>query len=155
MLQIPIGELDIEPGHVSEWRIRSTGRPASETEPERVRGASFNQDKHFTVAVDARRDNDPLASWVATTFELPGRLDRVALERALRYFVGRHEVLRCDFRQLAGGDLGCAALRPDEITVNHLDIGYLDTTEELRRYIFDFFVKGVDTLSPDPPMRLA
>ncbi|HET6504406.1 MAG TPA: condensation domain-containing protein [Amycolatopsis sp.] len=147
MLQIPVSELDIEPGQVSEWRIGCAGRPAAETGPEHLRAASFNQDKHFTVAVDARRDDDPLASWVATTFELPGRLDRAALEKALRYFVGRHEVLRCDFRQLAGGDLGCAALSPDEITVQRLDVGHIDTTEELRRYIFDFFVKGVDTLS--------
>jgi mycolipenoyl-CoA---2-(long-chain-fatty acyl)-trehalose mycolipenoyltransferase / long-chain-acyl-CoA---trehalose acyltransferase len=145
VLQIPLSELDVEPGHVLEWRIRSARVDAPEKMAKQRRGASFNQDKHFTAAVDARRDNDPLASWVATTFELPGKLDRMALESALLYFVRRHEVLRCEFQQLTG-DVNCAAVKPDEVAVDHFDIGYIDTTEELRSYFFEFFVKGVDTL---------
>lgn len=146
MLQIPISELDIEPGFILEWRLRSTRTAAPETTAQQCREASFNQDKHFTAAVDARRDNDPLASWVATTFELPGKLDRSALTLALLYFTRRHEVLRCEFRQLTG-DVTCAALTPDEIAVDDFDIGYIDTADKLRNYIFEFFVKGIDTLS--------
>ncbi|PSK95873.1 condensation domain-containing protein [Murinocardiopsis flavida] len=145
MLQIPIEDLDVEPGHILEWRLRPTGAAAAKMASDQQRGASFNQDKHLTVAMDARRDNDPLASWVATTFDLPGKLDRAALESALLYFVRRHEVLRCEFRQLAG-DVSCTALAPDEVELDHFDIGYIDTTEELRDYIFEFFVKGIDTL---------
>lgn len=145
MLQIPISELDIEPGHILEWRLRSTRVESAETTAEQCRGASFNQGKHFSTAMDARRDNDPLASWVATTFELPGKLDRAALQSALLYFARRHEVLRCEFRQLIG-DVGCAALKPDEVAVEYVDVGYIDTADKLRNYIFEYFVKGVDTL---------
>lgn len=145
MLQIPIGELDIEPGHVLEWRLRSTRVQVPGRTAEQRREASFNQDKHFTAAVNARRDNDPLASWVATTFELPGKLDRAALGSALLYFTRRHEVLRCEFQQLVGG-VGCAALKPDEVAVDHFRVGYIDSTEKIRNYIFEFFVRNVDAL---------
>lgn len=146
MLQIPVSELDIEPGHVLEVRLRSTRADVSEPEAaQQHREASFNQDKHLTAAIDARRDNDPIASWVAATFDLPGPLDRAALESALLYLARRHEVLRCEFRKLAG-DVSCSALAPDEMAVDHRDIGHIGTSEELRNHIFTFFVNGIDTL---------
>ncbi|MEU3269924.1 condensation domain-containing protein [Saccharomonospora sp. NPDC006951] len=144
MLQIPIRQLDIEPGHVSEWRLGSAA-VAPEGAETRRRGASFNQDKHFTAAVEARKDADPLASWVATTFELPGALDHAALESALLYFVRRHEVLRCEFAGLTG-DVSCAAMPADELTITRDDIGYVATTAGLRNFIHEFFVTGIDTL---------
>ncbi len=147
MRQFPIAELDIAPGHLVQWRLRSTraghlGRPRS--------SASFNQDKHFSAARQARSAPDSLSSWVAATFELRGQLDRAALETAMLGLVGRHEVLRCEFEQLMGdpdGDLTCAALRPDEVALEPFEVGHLDSAAEVRDYLADHFEKEIDTLS--------
>lgn len=143
MLQAPITELDIAPGHVIEWRLRpahASGAPEGDD-----RSTSFNQEKHFSAALDARADDDPLASYVACTFELPGPLDRGALEAALLYFVRRHEVLRCEFRHLAG-DLTCRPMSAAEAALDTVDIGPVATREEVRDHV-DACFHRIDTLS--------
>ncbi|MFD0381642.1 condensation domain-containing protein [Streptomyces stramineus] len=127
-----------------EPAVQQEKAPRPREEP--GRSASFNQDKHFAVAQEAREVNDPLSSWIAITCELPGKLDRPALEAALLLFVRRHEVLRCEFRRLAG-DLGCEVLGPDDIALECADVGISGSTAELRSYLADRFEKGIDTLS--------
>lgn len=105
MRQFPLEMHHVAPGRVVEWRLRSTAAEAeAEAEgpcDESGRRASFNQEKHFSVAEESRAADDPVASWVAVTFEVSGPLDEAALSRALLSFVQRHEVLRCAFRRLA------------------------------------------------------
>ncbi|MFJ6570324.1 condensation domain-containing protein [Streptomyces sp. NPDC091292] len=165
MLQAPIAELDVAPGQVVEWRLRSTRTRAADPTPtpgpaaptaapasvpapvpaQRRKIASYNQEKHFTTAQDGRTAGDPISSYVAASFEIDGPLDRPALDAALHHFVRRHEVLRCEFRQLAG-DLTCEPLGPDEVTLEPFDLGHVDCPEKIRTYLSESFER-IDTLS--------
>ncbi|MFE0045912.1 condensation domain-containing protein [Streptomyces albireticuli] len=147
MRQFPLEGLEIAPGRVVEWRLRSTRRSEEGGGPEGARkSASFNQDKHFSVVEEARKVNDSLASWLAVTFEVEGPLDRDALEAALLFLARRHEVLRCEFQRLAG-DLSCGAIDADEIGLDVVEMGEFDTTAELRAFMSDSFQKQIDTLA--------
>lgn len=92
MRQFPLEALDLAPGRLVEWRLHRTGERGGGGGEGPVRRASFNQDKHFTVAEEGRREDDEFSSWLAVTFEVPGALDRQALESALLHFARRHEV---------------------------------------------------------------
>jgi hypothetical protein len=111
-----------------------------------VRPASFNQDKHFTVAEESRGADDPVASWIAVTFEVAGALDERNLVRALLSFVERHEVLRCAFRRLAG-EVSCAPYASDELGLESQHLGTFDSSEELTGFLVERFTRSIDTLS--------
>lgn len=155
MLQIPLAELDIAPGEVVEWRLRATaaripgqadGPWLAASRQADARRASFNQEKHFSTAEESRQEEAPFTSWIATTFEIEGELDRQALEAALLVFVRRHQVLRCEFQRLAG-DLTCEAPEADEVSLKTVELGRFTDADELRGYLADRFETGTDTLS--------
>ncbi|MFD3538244.1 condensation domain-containing protein [Streptomyces sp. NPDC058662] len=154
MRQFPLETHQVAPGRVVEWRLRSTaaetggspgGRPAARVEAA-GRRASFNQDKHFTVAEESRAADDPVASWIAVTFEVAGPLDEQALAQALLAFVKRHEVLRCAFRRLAG-ELACEPFDPAELALDAQRVGVFATSEEVRGFLIERFTRSIDTLS--------
>lgn len=135
------------PGRVVEWRLRSTAVPVPAAgDGEGRRAASFNQDKHFTVAEESRGADDPVASWIAVTFEVAGALDEQALNRALLAFVRRHEVLRCEFRRLAG-ELACEPIAADELLLEAVEVADFDSSQELGGFLVDRFRRSIDTLS--------
>lgn len=143
MRQFPVEMHGMAPGRVVEWRLRSTAGP----EPAGGgRWASFNQDKHFTVAEESRGADDPVASWVAVTFEVEGALDEGALAGALLVFVRRHEVLRCTFRRLAG-ELACEPIAPGELALDAVPVASFDSNRELVGYLSERFKRSIDTLS--------
>ncbi|MCX4545210.1 condensation domain-containing protein [Streptomyces sp. NBC_01565] len=146
MRQFPLEMHHMAPGRVVEWRLRSTAAQAPGRDETADRRASFNQDKHFTVAEESRGSDDPVASWLAVTFEVAGPLDERALAQALLAFVRRHEVLRCEFRRLAG-ELACAPFTPGELALDTEHVGTFDTTERLRRFLTERFTRSIDTLS--------
>ncbi|MFI5671627.1 condensation domain-containing protein [Streptomyces sp. NPDC051704] len=158
MRQFPLEMHQMAPGRVVEWRLRSTAGPASPDTggtgdaPRGVpadaagRRASFNQDKHFTVAEESRGADDPVASWIAVTFEVKGVLDERALTRSLLAFVRRHEVLRCEFRRLAG-ELACEPIAAAELALDVVPVADFDSSEALRRFLVDRFKRSIDTLS--------
>ncbi|WP_344117973.1 condensation domain-containing protein [Streptomyces blastmyceticus] len=137
--------MEFAPGHIFEWQMVSAKRSLSEKPAQQLQTTTYNQAKHFAVAQGARSANDMISAYVAGTFEIPGVLDRSALESALLYFVRRHEVLRCTFQQLAG-DLSCDILEPDDVKLELIDRGSADSAAELRAFLHEFFQK-VDTLS--------
>lgn len=135
------------PGRVVEWRLRSTAGPVSvEGDGEGRRAASFNQDKHFTVAEESRGADDPVASWIAVTFEVAGALDEQALSLALLAFVRRHEVLRCEFRRLAG-ELACEPIAADELLLEASEVAAFDSSQALGAFLAERFRRSIDTLS--------
>lgn len=146
MRQFPLEMHQVAPGRVVEWRLRSTAAEAGGRRDPASRKASFNQDKHFTVAEESRAADDPIASWVAVTFEVAGALDEQALAQSLLSFVQRHEVLRCAFRRLAG-ELACEPFDPVELTLDPQDVGTFDTSERLRDFLVERFKRSIDTLS--------
>ncbi|GAB3473130.1 condensation domain-containing protein [Nocardiopsis coralliicola] len=140
MLQAPIAELDIAPGNVVEWTLRPYNRPDRGGS-----GASYNQEKHFSVAVDAQDDDEPLSSYVACTFELDGPPDRAALHAALDSFVRRHEVLRCEFEP-GDGALECRPMGVGDVVLEPVEFGRFDDRDRLRAHLEERF-RGIDTLS--------
>ncbi|MER5873655.1 condensation domain-containing protein [Streptomyces sp. NPDC002044] len=146
MRQFPLEMHHVTPGRVVEWRLRSTAAEADGRGEGAGRRASFNQDKHFTVAEESRAADDPVASWLAVTFEVAGALDEPALARALLTFVQRHEVLRCAFRRLAG-ELACEPFAPGELALDAEHVGTFDTSERLRGFLVERFTRSIDTLS--------
>ncbi|MER6202653.1 condensation domain-containing protein [Streptomyces sp. NPDC001586] len=146
MRQFPLEMHDVAPGRVVEWRLRSTSAEAGGTDDPASRKASFNQDKHFTVAEESRAADDPVASWVAVTFEVTGPLDEEALAQSLLSFVRRHEVLRCAFRRLAG-ELACEPFDPAGLALDPLDVGTFETTERLNGFLVERFQQSIDTLA--------
>ncbi|MGW9370667.1 condensation domain-containing protein [Streptomyces xanthophaeus] len=150
MRQFPLEMHHVAPGRVVEWRLRSTAAEAeAEAEgpyDESGRRASFNQEKHFTVAEESRAADDPVASWVAVTFEVTGPLDEAALSRALLSFVQRHEVLRCAFRRLAG-ELACEPFDPAGLSLEAQQVGTYETSERLGGFLAERFRRSIDTLS--------
>ncbi|MCX5195179.1 condensation domain-containing protein [Streptomyces sp. NBC_00249] len=168
MRQFPLEMHHLEPGRVVEWRLRSTAEavpgpvavpaPVAATAPPVTDGpapdasgapgrrASFNQDKHFSVAEESRGADDPVASWLAVTFEVEGALDEGALARALLGLVQRHEVLRCEFRRLAG-ELACEPLAAGELVLEAEHVATFDSAELLRGFLVERFKRSIDTLS--------
>ncbi|MFJ9641931.1 condensation domain-containing protein [Streptomyces sp. NPDC004244] len=146
MRQFPLEMHGMAPGRVVEWRLRSTAAGPEPAAEGAGRRASFNQDKHFTVAEQSRGDDDPVASWIAVTFEVAGALDEPAMTRALLAFVRRHEVLRCEFRRLAG-ELACEPIAPDELALSTVPVAAFDTTQALVGFLAERFKRSIDTLS--------
>lgn len=146
MRQFPLEMHHVAPGRVVEWRLRSTAAEAGPTGDPAGRKASFNQDKHFSVAEESRAADDPVASWVAVTFEVAGPLDEQALAQSLLSFVRRHEVLRCAFRRLAG-ELSCEPFDPAELTLDPEHVATFATSGLLRDFLVERFKRSIDTLS--------
>lgn len=134
------------PGRVVEWRLTSAAAEAAGPGDPAGRKASFNQDKHFTVAEESRAADDPVASWVAVTFEVTGPLDEQALAQSLLSFVQRHEVLRCAFRRLAG-EVACEPFDPAGLTLEARQVGEFGTSEGLGEFLVERFKRSIDTLS--------
>ncbi|MEV7172513.1 condensation domain-containing protein [Streptomyces sp. NPDC093224] len=145
MRQFPLEMHRMAPGRVVEWRLGHAAQGGGEGDPA-GRKASFNQDKHFTVAEVSRGADDPVASWIAVTFEVDGPLDEPALAQALLSFVRRHEVLRCAFSRLAG-EVACEPFDPAGLTLRPEPVGEFATSEELVAFLSDRFKRSIDTLS--------
>ncbi|MFJ8437184.1 condensation domain-containing protein [Kitasatospora sp. NPDC094019] len=142
MLQISVEDSEIGPGEAHRWHlVPLTG--ADGPTPRRMTG--YNQAKHFTVAQYAQSVDDPIRSYVAASFELPGQVDLDALAAALLDLVRRHEVLRAVYQPLAG-DLGCEVLAPDAVALKHDYCGPLETSAQVTRHLQAAF-QEVDTLS--------
>ncbi|WP_405532769.1 condensation domain-containing protein [Streptomyces avidinii] len=146
MRQFPMEMHHMAPGRVVEWRLTSAAAEAAGPGDPAGRKASFNQDKHFTVAEESRAADDPVASWVAVTFEVTGPLDEQALAQSLLSFVQRHEVLRCAFRRLAG-EVACEPFDPAGLTLEARQVGEFGTSEGLGEFLVERFKRSIDTLS--------
>ncbi|MFE1805749.1 condensation domain-containing protein [Streptomyces sp. NPDC059533] len=146
MRQFPLEMHHVAPGRVVEWRLRRTAAEAVEQDPRAGKMASFNQDKHFTVAEESRDADDPVASWIAVTFEVDGPLDEPALARALLSFVQRHEVLRCAFSRLAG-EVACEPFDPAELALEAEPVADFDDSDRLGDFLVERFKRSIDTLS--------
>lgn len=142
MLQISVEDSEIAPGEAHRWHLVPLTVDGGAA-PRRMTG--YNQAKHFTVARHAQSIDEPIRSYVAASFELPGRVDLDALEGAFLHLVRRHEVLRAVYQPL-GGDLGCEVLTPDEVALKHDYVGPLETAAEVKEHLHEAF-REVDTLS--------
>ncbi|MCP3097828.1 condensation domain-containing protein [Myxococcus sp. K15C18031901] len=146
MHQIPLAEAGFNAGHIHEWRLSPPPNTFDSLTAD-DRPASYNQEKHFSAAVSARKEHVAENYWIGLSFKIPGRLNLPALENALLMFVKRHEVLRCGFEQLIAGDLRCDVMTPEEVRLVHTDLGPFSSAAEVTTHIRTTFNRDIDTLS--------
>ena len=146
MRQFPLEMHHLAPGRVVEWQLRSTAAQSASWDDTTARKASFNQDKHFTVAEETRGAEDDTASWLAVTFEVAGSLDESAMAQALLNFTHRHEVLRSTFHRLVG-DLTCKPLPISELALDLHEAGTFDDSRLLCAFLAERFTGSIDTLA--------
>ncbi|MCB5177905.1 condensation domain-containing protein [Streptomyces antimicrobicus] len=159
MLQLPVEDMEMAPGHALEWTVSAAGAAghAEEGAPEVL--ASYNQQDHFAVAQALRAADIGYSSYIGGSFEIRGRVEVEALEAALLHLVRRHEVLRCEFRETGEGaepgatgraaDGGCGmaveVVPPQDVKLERVDAGRYDTPAEAAAYVRDF-LRRTDTL---------
>ncbi|MDT0443537.1 condensation domain-containing protein [Streptomyces johnsoniae] len=89
-----IHDLDVRPGWLTVWRPAPRTPGATAPWSPDTRPPSYVQEAHLAGALASRSGPGGSPAWLAAVFELPGRLDPVALEAALLGWIDRHESLR-------------------------------------------------------------
>ncbi|MFD9484365.1 condensation domain-containing protein [Streptomyces sp. NPDC059991] len=144
MLQLPVEEMEMAPGHAMEWTVSAAGTAGLPQGSDPGALASYNQKDHFSVAQNLRAADFGYASYIGGSFEIRGSVDRVALEAALLHLVCRHEVLRCVFSAGTDGP-ALEVVPPQDVKLERVDIGRIDSPAEARAYVRQF-LQGTDTL---------
>ncbi|QES51646.1 hypothetical protein DEJ50_31135 [Streptomyces venezuelae] len=144
MLQLPVEDMEMAPGYAVEWTVSAAGTAGHPEESDPAALASYNQQDHFSVAQALRAADVGYASYIGGSFEIPGSLDRAALEAALLHLVRRHEVLRCVFREAADGP-AVEVVPPQDVKLERVDVGRIGSAAEARAYVQQF-LRGTDTL---------
>ncbi|TVT11071.1 non-ribosomal peptide synthetase [Amycolatopsis bartoniae] len=109
------------------------------------RPAAYVQEAHLRVAHARRAAGEAAASWLGTAFELPGRPDIAALQRALLGWIDRHETLRSVLSCTEDGVFR-RTLPPGEVGLARQDLGRFDTGELASR-LEDLFDAETDPLT--------
>ncbi len=123
-----------EPGTLLEWRTPQSTVAITEKSVASQVPPSFNQRFHLqTAARSAERPHRP-GTWLALAFDLPGRLDPVALDATFAYWVRRHDTLRSGFRR-SGDDVERFVVPTAEVTMTPGDVRHFATTGELRAHL--------------------
>ncbi|MCB5166548.1 condensation domain-containing protein [Streptomyces bambusae] len=147
MLQLPVEDMEMAPGHAVEWRVSAAAAagPAGPAGPGLP--ASYNQKDHFSVAQALRAADIGYASYIGGSFEIRGSVDLGALEAALLYLVRRHEVLRCVFAEgaAADGEPGVELVAPEDVKLERADGGSFGSAAEAGAYVRGF-LRGTSTL---------
>ncbi|WP_216208311.1 condensation domain-containing protein [Amycolatopsis aidingensis] len=120
-----------EPGELIEWSATPATLAAAASAASSPVPPSFNQRFHLDTA--RRRGSGP-GTWLALSFDLPGRADPAALHRAFEQWLGRHETLRSGFRERAG-EIERFVLPPEHLALGRETIGEFPAGQELRAYL--------------------
>jgi hypothetical protein len=137
----------LRPGLVVEWTLH----PIPSAEPaEDLRAPSYLQEEHLRAKALLRLSGSTAGSWLATGFDLPGRVDMAAMEAVLLSVIGRHEGLRSGFR-LIGDRLGRFTYPQDQIELRAKVVGEFATGAEIADYLeprFDEATNPLDSALP-------
>ncbi|SHG70037.1 Condensation domain-containing protein [Jatrophihabitans endophyticus] len=85
----------LRPGLLVEWIPEPVGAAYC---VEDVRAPSYLQEEHIRAEVLFREQGVRASSWLATAFDLPGRVELEAMHSLLCTVLARHESLRSEFR---------------------------------------------------------
>lgn len=127
----------VEPGVVTEWSVTPAAVVESPLPP------SYNQRFHLDTA---RTHGVGRSVWMAAAFDLPGTLDHDALERALRYFIRRHDTLHSGF-EVADAQIRRVDIDPDHLTFDTSPSLAFDTSSEMREHLRHHFTQVCDPLT--------
>ncbi|MEU6271025.1 condensation domain-containing protein [Streptomyces populi] len=140
-----IQRCEVRPGRLIEWTFsKATVAAAAALRPD-PRPPAHIQESHVRTARSVREDGLFVPTWLGTAFDLPGRVDLDALERAFHGWTLRHETLRSGFRW-AGDDMQRFTLREDDVSLHREVIGDFADTVVLTRYMQDRFDVAADAL---------
>ncbi|GHD92622.1 condensation domain-containing protein [Streptomyces naganishii] len=140
-----IQRCEIRPGRLVEWRFSPATVAAAAALPPDPRPPAYIQESHIRTARSVRRDGLFVPTWLGAAFDLPGRADLDALERALRGWTLRHETLRSGFRW-AGDDMHRFTLDEDDVALRREVVGDFTDPGALARYLQDRFDAAADAL---------
>ncbi|OZG26940.1 peptide synthase [Williamsia sp. 1138] len=109
-----------DPGNLMQWTVDSGAvRPVASSVP-----PSFNQGFHLSGSADE-------STWLAAAFDIDGRVDVKALERAYRLLIARHGTLHSAFVR-RDGEIERELYDPAELILNQEPIAAADSPEGLR-----------------------
>ncbi|WP_432021141.1 condensation domain-containing protein [Streptomyces sp. 1222.5] len=132
MIQLPVEEAEIDPGHAHTWHLSFPHDPAAAAAR---RPTSYNQAVHLAAAWAARTANRSTTTFaIACSFDLPGRLDLPALEAALLHLAQRHEILRTSCRPTTWG-VSVDVCAPTQAHLEHVEAGPLTSRAATRAHL--------------------
>ncbi|MDO0927937.1 condensation domain-containing protein [Streptomyces sp. TG1A-8] len=140
-----IQRCEVRPGRLIEWTVSPATVAAAAVLPPDPRPPAYIQESHIRTARSVREDGMFVPTWLGTAFDLPGRADPDALERALRGWTLRHETLRSGFRW-AGDDMHRFTLDEDDVSLHREVVGDFADAEVLVRYLQDRFDAAANAL---------
>lgn len=110
------------------------------------RPAAYVQEAHLRVARARREAGRTAASWLGTAFELPGRPDFAALERALLGWIDRHETLRSVLSYTEHG-ISRSTLSQGDVGIGRWDLGHFGSAHALAARLENLFDSETDPLT--------
>ncbi|MFJ9457340.1 condensation domain-containing protein [Kitasatospora sp. NPDC101447] len=144
MLVFPIRDYLTEPGELVEFRASA---PASALAggggPAHPVGACDVQATHVRRYLTAPEEGH---GWLATFFDLPGRVDVGALARAWQAWLRRHDALRTWFTA-DGAGLTRRLLPPQAVTVHPVGLGVRASGEAVRTWMHERFAEAINPVT--------
>jgi len=132
-----------EPGTLVEWAVTPATAAAALAAPTDPVPPSYNQQLHLQADRVAARAGLPGNPWIGASFELDGRLDLAALERAFTIWVRRHGALRSGFREGPAG-VERFTVPAELVTLEQQPARPFDCPAALRAHLADRFATGTD-----------
>ncbi|MGJ5751655.1 condensation domain-containing protein [Streptomyces puniciscabiei] len=140
-----IQRCEVRPGRLVEWTFSPATVAAAAALPPDPRPPAYIQESHIRTARSVRDDGLFVPTWIGASFDLPGRADLDALEKALRGWTLRHETLRSGFRW-TGDDMHRFTLDEDDVALRREVVGDFADADTLVRYLQDRFDVAADAL---------
>ncbi|AWW39497.1 condensation domain-containing protein [Streptomyces cadmiisoli] len=140
-----IQRCEVRPGRLVEWTLSPATVEAAAGLPDDSRPPAYVQESHIRTARSVREDGLFVPTWIGTAFDIPGRIDLDALERALRSWTLRHETLRSGFR-LVGDEMRRFTLGSGAVSLHREVVGDFTEAGPLVRHLQDRFDVAADAL---------
>ncbi|MBX9398301.1 acyltransferase papA2 [Streptomyces sp. TRM72054] len=140
-----IQRCEVRPGQLVEWTFSPATVAAAAALPPDPRPPAYIQESHIRTARSVREDGLFVPTWLGAAFDLPGRADLDALEKALRGWTLRHETLRSGFRW-AGDEMQRFTLDGNDVSLSRKVVGDFADAGTLVRHLQDRFDVAADAL---------
>ncbi|WP_158890595.1 condensation domain-containing protein [Amycolatopsis anabasis] len=149
MLMTSILDYAPEPGEVVEFRLPDAAVETAADAPEHPAPPSYVQENHIWRRLANQAVGKAQSPWLATVFDLPGRLQPEAMAAALEKWIRRHSTLLTWFSQQEG-KLQRHAVPEELLSLNAVSVGAHETPAAVREHLLDRFDAGTDPLRWPP-----
>lgn len=126
---------EVRPGLLVEWTLDPAAAVETATGlPEDSRPPSYAQETHVRTVRSVREDGLFLPTWLGAAFDMPGGVDLLVLQDALRSWTLRHETLRSGFRWV-GDELRRFTLDAEAVSLRREVVGDFPDAEALAQHL--------------------